>query len=94
MSSEATFGAQRVLTLDLETADADALFTMKIKTPDGFRPVEGPFIRLIGYAVNDGPVVITTDVDQLLWEIELADKVQGHNILGFDGLAVRGEWLF
>jgi DNA polymerase-1 len=78
----------RVLTFDLETADADSLFTMKIKTPDGFRPVEGPFVRLIGYKVNDGPVTVTTDVDQLLWEIELADVVQGHNILGFDGLAL------
>lgn len=80
--------APRILTFDIETADADALFTMKIKTADGYRPVEGPFIRLIGYAVDDGPVVITTDVSELLAEIERATMVQGHNILGFDGIAL------
>lgn len=85
---EHTFGARRVLTFDLETADADALFTMRIKTPDGWRPVEGPFVRLIGYKINDLPVRITTDADELLAEIDRADVVQGHNILGFDGLAM------
>lgn len=59
-----------------------------MKIPDGYRPVEGPFVRLIGYAVNEGDVVITTDVQDLLEEIKKADVVQGHNILGFDGLAL------
>jgi DNA polymerase-1 len=59
-----------------------------VKIPDGYRPVEGPFVRLIGYAVNEGDVVITTDVQDLLEEIKKADVVQGHNILGFDGLAL------
>lgn len=86
--AEHTFGARRVLTFDLETADADALFTMRIKTADGFRPVEGPFVRLIGYKINDMPVRITTDADELISEIERADVVQGHNIMGFDGLAL------
>lgn len=85
---EHTFGARRVLTFDLETADADALFTMRVKITDGWRPVEGPFVRLIGYKINELPVRITTDADELLAEIDRADVVQGHNILGFDGLAM------
>jgi DNA polymerase-1 len=88
MSNESTFGARRVLTFDLETADADALFTMRVKTADGWRPVEGPFVRLIGYKINDLPVRITTDADELIEEIKKADVVQGHNIMGFDGLAL------
>lgn len=88
MSSESTFGASRTLTIDLETADADALFTMRVKTADGWRPVEGPFVRLIGYKINDLPVRITTDAAELLAEIDKADVVQGHNIMGFDGLAL------
>lgn len=76
------------LTFDIETADADALFTMRIKTPDGWRPVEGPFCRLAGYAIDDGPVVLTTDMQELINRIKEADTVQGHNIMGFDGLAL------
>ncbi len=83
-----TLGLQRILTFDLETASAEALFTMRVKETSGWRPVEGPFVRLIGYAVNDGPVEITTDADELMTEIDRADVVQGHNILGFDGLAL------
>lgn len=85
---EHTFGAQRILTFDIESADADAIFTGKIKITDGWRPVEGPFVRLIGYKVNDGPVIVTTDVPELLEEIRRADVITGHNILGFDGLAL------
>jgi DNA polymerase-1 len=78
-----------VLTLDLETASADAMFTMIVDAgSDRERPVEGPFIRLCGYAVNDGPVQVTTDVDELLDQIDRADVIQGTNILGFDGLAL------
>lgn len=79
----------RVLTLDIETASADAMFTMVVdKGSENERPVEGPFVRLIGYAVDDGPVQITTDPEELLAEIDRADVVQGHNLLGFDGLAL------
>lgn len=79
----------RVLTLDIETASADAMFTMVVdKGSENERLVEGPFVRLIGYAVDDGPVQITTDPAELLAEIDRADVVQGHNLLGFDGLAL------
>lgn len=82
---------ERVLTFDIETADADALFTMIVDadTPEKARPVEGPFVRLIGYAWDDeDDVHVTTDPDELIQAIMSADVVTGHNILGFDGLAL------
>ncbi len=77
-----------IVTFDLETADADALFSGKVKTADGWRPVEGPFCRLAGYAIDDGPVVITTDMDQMISVLNDADTIQGHNIISFDLLAL------
>lgn len=86
---EHTFGASRVLTFDLETADADALFTGIVDAgKDNARPVEGPFVRIAGYKVNNGPVKITTEIPELLEEIRKADVVTGHNIMGFDGIAL------
>lgn len=80
--------ADRILTLDIETADADALFTMRVKEGDTWRDVDGPFCRLAGYAIDDLPVRTTTDMDELLWEINKADLLQGQNLLGFDLLAL------
>lgn len=80
---------EKILYWDIETASADALFTMIVdKGEAGERPVEGPFVRLIGYAWNDGPVQITTDPQELLAAIEEADETWGHNTYGFDGLAM------
>jgi len=79
-----------VLTIDIETADADALFTGIVDAgTDKARPVEGPFVRLCGYGWDhEDAVHVTTDPDELLAVIDRADVVQGHNILGFDGLAL------
>ena len=69
-----------VLGFDLETADADKLFT------GGY---EGTFVRLAGAQENDqtwqfiGPVS-----DDYLEELSRADVIYGHNILGFDLLAL------
>lgn len=81
---------ERVLTIDIETADADALFTGIVDAgTDKARPVEGPFVRLCGYGWEDEDQVhITTDPDELIEAIMSADVVQGHNILGFDGIAL------
>ncbi|GAA1769018.1 DNA polymerase [Nostocoides vanveenii] len=66
------------LYLDLETADADRLWD------------HGPgFVRLAGYAIGTGPVVTTTDIAAVVRLIEQADHVVGHNILGFDLLALE-----
>lgn len=76
------------VTFDLETASAEALFTGRVKITDGYRPVDGPFCRLAGYAVDDGDVVITTDMDELIRVLSAADVIQGHNIISFDLIAL------
>lgn len=48
----------------------------------GMTPRE--FFRLGQYAINDGPVILTTDYDELIQQIRNADYVVGHNIISFD----------
>ncbi|WP_414122808.1 DNA polymerase [Corynebacterium nuruki] len=65
---------------DIETASVDDLYTY------------GPgFCRLAGYAINDGPVQLTTDMDELCDVIRSADRVVAHNGIGFD-LAALAHW--
>lgn len=64
------------LGFDLETADADKLFT------GGH---EGPFVRLAGLTDDD---LITSDPSLAVAELDAADVIYGHNILGFDLLAL------
>jgi len=73
------------LGFDLETADADKLFT------GGH---EGPFVRLLGL-VEDGTggpfkdgTAIGRSADALIGSLDSADVIYGHNILGFDLLAL------
>lgn len=62
-----------IVYLDLETADADRLWDY------------GPaFVRIAGYAVDAGPVTISTDMRAVVSVIEAASLVVGHNILAFD----------
>jgi DNA polymerase-1 len=63
---------------DLEGCSADQLFTGRH---------EGPFLRLAGVA-GDGSVGITVDMEKLLAFLERAGEVVGHNIAGFDLLAL------
>ncbi|GAC78767.1 DNA polymerase-1 [Gordonia malaquae] len=65
---------------DIETPDADELYTYG----------QG-YCRLAGYAVDDGPVVITTDMDELCEVIAAADRIWAHNAIGFD-LAALEHW--
>ncbi|MDO5503597.1 MAG: DNA polymerase [Actinomycetia bacterium] len=65
---------------DLETASAEELYTYG---PD--------FCRLAGYAIDDGPVVLTTDMAELISVINKADRVVAHNALAFD-LAALEHW--
>lgn len=62
-----------VLYFDLETADADRLHDYG----------EG-FVRLAAWALDDGPVTVTDDVEALVGEIDRAAVVVGHNIVAFD----------
>lgn len=59
--------------IDLETGPADELYS---RGPD--------FVRLAGYAIDDGPVVITEDMSRVVSLLNAADRVVGHNIVGFD----------
>lgn len=70
----------RVLTFDIETHSRRHLYSMA--------PEE--FVRLIGYAWDDGEVVITTDLEELKEQISKARWIVGHNIHDFDLRAVYG----
>lgn len=62
---------------DLETADADTLF------------VYGPgFVRIGGLINASGETATSSDIPALVAKLEAADRVYGHNILGFDGLSL------
>jgi P4 family phage/plasmid primase-like protien len=70
------------LAFDLETADADKLFT------GGH---EGPFVRLVGAissADEDAYPDVSSDPQALVNDLDRADVIYGHNILGFDLLAL------
>lgn len=66
------------LGFDLETADAGDLFTYRSHDDRGF-------VRLAGVI---GSVPVITDAPSLLPLLDSAAEVTGHNILGFDGLAL------
>lgn len=70
----------RVLYFDIETHSADLLFTLP--------PRE--FVRLIGYAWDDGDVVLTTDLNEIRYQIMSAELIVGHNIHAFDLPAIFG----
>jgi DNA polymerase-1 len=68
-----------VVGFDIETASADLIFK------GGY---EGPFIRLCGWIIDDGEPQISTDPQDLLRVLEDASVIYGHNILGFDLVAL------
>jgi DNA polymerase-1 len=70
----------RTLTFDIESHERNKMYTMK--------PEE--FVRLIGYAWDDGEVVLTTDLEELKQAMLLARFIVGHNIHDFDLRAVWG----
>lgn len=70
----------RTLIFDVETHSAELLYSMQ--------PHE--FVRLCGYAWDDGEVVITTDLEELKAQIRKARFIIGHNIHSFDLKAVFG----
>lgn len=64
---------------DIETASAELLFK------GGY---EGPFVRLCGWITDDGEIGISTDPQELLRVLEDASVIYGHNVLGFDLVAL------
>lgn len=64
----------KILFFDIESHNAGRQY--------GMTPQE--FFRLGQYARDDGPVVLTTDYDEMIAQIRAARFVVGHNIHGFD----------
>lgn len=77
-SESARLSGRRPVGFDLETAGANTLFT---------HAGESPFVRLAGYSSEDGPRT-TTDIPELLSALDDAPYLYGHNVLGFDLLAL------
>ena len=71
---------QGTLTFDIETHSRRHLYTM---------PPER-FVRLIGYAWGDGPVRLTTSLEEIRDQILKARWIIGHNIHDFDLRAIFG----
>lgn len=68
------------LTFDIETHKRQLLYVMP--------PEE--FVRISGYAWGDGPVQLTTDLEEIREQILRARWIMGHNIHDFDLRAIFG----
>lgn len=66
---------------DLEGHSAKRLFTHKDIGAD-------PYIRLAGYITEDGTEVVVNSVDELIKRLNDADEIYGHNLLGYDLIAL------
>jgi P4 family phage/plasmid primase-like protien len=64
---------------DIETGSA-AMTTLFSSGPE--------YVRLSGYSVEGGPVQVTTSLDEISDRVTSADMVVGHNIMGFDMIAL------
>jgi hypothetical protein len=67
------------LVFDIETASADDMWT------EGY---EGDFVRLSGFQADDDEPVTTAHADALVEQLTRADEIIGHNIIGFDLMAL------
>lgn len=67
-----------VLYVDLETVDARTLYS-----------ATSGFVRLAGFAVDNGPVVVTADIDRVVAAVRACDVVVAHNGIGFDLAALH-----
>lgn len=71
----------KVLFLDIETHNAGKQYGMPLRE----------FFRLGQYAWGNGPVVLTTDLDEVLYAIAQADTVVAHNGHSFDFSVLLGD---
>lgn len=72
----------RIAYYDIETGDAGS--RLRWTGP-------GPFVRLCGVAMDDGPVWVTDDPRQLLRALDAADWIVGHNIIDYDNMALAAH---
>jgi DNA polymerase-1 len=68
-----------IVGFDIETASAELLFR------GGY---EGSFVRLVGWVIDDGEPQISTDPQDLLDVLKEAKIIYGHNVLGYDLIAL------
>ena len=80
-AAESVPRAGGVVGFDLETHSAKRLFVHKDLGGD-------PYVRLAGYVTEDGTEVVVNSVDELIKRLEDADEIYGHNLLGFDLMAL------
>jgi DNA polymerase-1 len=70
-----------VIGFDIESHSAKRLFTHVDLGGD-------PYTKLSGYITEDGEEVVVNSVAELIKRLEDADEIYGHNLLGFDLLAL------
>lgn len=66
---------------DIESHSAKRLFTHTDLGGD-------PYTKLSGYVTEDGEEVVVNSVAELIKRLEDADEIYGHNLLGFDLMAL------
>lgn len=66
---------------DIESHSAKRLFTHTDLGGD-------PYTKLSGYVTEDGTEVVVNSVQELIKRLEDADEIYGHNLLGFDLMAL------
>jgi P4 family phage/plasmid primase-like protien len=70
-----------VIGFDIESHSAKRLFTHTDLGGD-------PYTKLSGYVTEDGTEVVVNSVQELIKRLEDADEIYGHNLLGFDLMAL------
>lgn len=66
---------------DIESHSAKRVFTHTDIGGD-------PYVKLSGYVTEDGTEVVVNSVEELIKRLEDADEIYGHNLLGFDLMAL------
>lgn len=80
-AAESVPPAGGVIGFDLESHSAKQLFTHTDLGGD-------PYTKLSGYITEDGEEVVVNSVAELIKRLEDADEIYGHNLLGFDLMAL------
>jgi hypothetical protein len=76
-----TVAAGKVIGFDLEGHSVKRLHTHQDTGND-------PYVRLSGYITEDGTEVVVNSAEELVKLLEDAEEIYGHNIIGFDLMAL------
>lgn len=80
-AAESTPRAGGEIGFDIESHSAKRLFTHTDIGGD-------PYTKLSGYITEDGTEVVVNSVEELIKRLEDADEIYGHNLMGFDLMAL------